>query len=326
MSWTTDHPEPSVPQNAGVLVEIKAVSLNPVDYKLADIPVVSGQIQGRPVSQDFSGVVIQSSSDKWKVGDAVFGFAKNGALAERILARDDAIAHKPAGMSFAEAACIPTTYLTSLQVLRGIGVQKGSKVVVAGASGGCGLAGIELARAMVGPEGTVAGICSGKNMEFVKSLNLCDLVIDYTKAEELQPQSSPLNQYKFDALYDTVTSPDAKDTAPGGISYDRAIEPFLTPSAKVGAINGGATAWISALTGFQKLTTCWSRYQLFLANPNTADLEEILRLHQAGGYKCIIDSLHPFDDHGIATAFERLKSRRARGKICIDVKDASSTS
>ena len=80
-------------------------------------------------------------------------------MAERIVAADTDLALKPASLSHIEAASLPLVALTSLQSLKLNNVSTGHKVMVVGASGACGLLGIQLARALVGPHGKVAAIC-----------------------------------------------------------------------------------------------------------------------------------------------------------------------
>ncbi len=205
-----------------MLVHVRAAALNPIDYKLPSIPVMSWTLGSRPVSQDMAGTVQASRSPLFKAGDAVYGHA-TGAMAERVVANDTDIAPKPAGMTFVQAASWPTAALTSLQSLLAANVGANSKVIVAGASGGCGLTGIQIARALVGPGGIVAGICGPRNLEFVRAKGSCTHVLDYTQPDSILSAESPLRQHvPFDAVYDTVTSPEGSDSM-AGQTYDAAL-------------------------------------------------------------------------------------------------------
>jgi len=99
-----------------------------------------------------------------------------------VLVPDAMAAPKPEALSFAEAASLVTAALTALQALGGFGradLRPGQRVVVAGASGGCGSAGAQLARALVGPAGVVVGICSAASAPAVAALGCCDELLDY---------------------------------------------------------------------------------------------------------------------------------------------------
>ena len=74
------------------------------------------------------------------------------------------------------------------------GLTRGGSVCVVGASGGCGSAGLALARALVGPEGTVAAICGTDSVAAVEALGQASpgLVLDYRKPEGITGAASPL--------------------------------------------------------------------------------------------------------------------------------------
>lgn len=313
---------PSVANKANTaLIEVRAVSLNPIDYKKQSIPILKWGLPNTPVSQDFAGVILElgpvDDTCAFKVGDAVFGNA-DSCLAEKIVVSLGDIALKPKNVSFIEASSMPTVFLTSLQALRAGGCTTGSKVVVAGASGGCGSAGVMLARHLVGPDGKVVGICGTSGMEFCKQLACTDELLDYRTPETLFAEQSALNTLKpFDMVYDTVTSPDEGD-AVNGQPYDAALRPYLRADGLVVAINGSAGRWIGALTGWQG-----AGYKLLLKARSQEQLREIAALVEQGVVRPIVDSVHAFTGEGASAAFDRLKSRRARGKVCVDVSNGT---
>ena len=117
---------------------------------------------------DFAGDVesMGSAVSKFVVGDEVYGKAK-GTLADFAVANPEEIALKPKNLSFSQAAAMALTYLTSLQALRDYGgLKKRGRVLIIGASGGCGIAALQLAKSM--GAGNVFAVCSGKNAELVK--------------------------------------------------------------------------------------------------------------------------------------------------------------
>src|SRR5438309_7377509 len=112
-------------------------------------------------------------------GDEVFGVCR-GSFAEHARARADRLARKPANLSFAQAAAVPTSAATALQALRNKGnVRAGQRVLIIGAGGGVGTFAVQLAK-VYGAE--VTGVCSTAKIELVRSLG-ADHVIDYTQVD-----------------------------------------------------------------------------------------------------------------------------------------------
>ena len=149
---------------------MKAAAINPVDYKLPR------SVAGKVVGFDVSGVIEKVGADvkDFQVGDDVFGSVsvvnrESGSLAEYAVLKMDGVAKKPEWLSFQHAAALPIAYLTGYQSLQMGNVKEGSSVLVIGASGGCGVAGVQLANAMGATR--IVGICSGKNFDFVRDVS-----------------------------------------------------------------------------------------------------------------------------------------------------------
>jgi len=121
-----DLPDP-VAGRKQVLIEVKAVSINPVDYKLNNIDTrfIPGAKLPKIVGSDFAGIIRTPSEgeSKFKAGDRVYGavsifFGKPGSLAELLVTAPENLRHIPDGMSFEEAASLPVAALTALNGLR----------------------------------------------------------------------------------------------------------------------------------------------------------------------------------------------------------------
>ena len=172
-----------------VLIDVRAAGVH-----IGDWHVMTGQpylmrIMGfgfrgpkaRVRGMDVAGTVaaVGANVSGFQPGDAVYGTC-DGAFAEHATARIATLAAKPAGLTFEQAAAIPTSACTALQALRDAGrITAGQRVLIIGASGGVGLFAAQIAKAF-GAE--VTGVCSGAKAELVRSVG-ADHVIDYTDTD-----------------------------------------------------------------------------------------------------------------------------------------------
>ena len=195
--------EKPVPKQDEILVRIHATTVNRSDCGWrAPHPFFSRLFTGllRPkqpiLGSELAGVVeaVGSAVSRFEVGDEVFG-VKAGAHAEYVCARESAaLAHKPAGMTFEEAAAVCDGAIIALTCLRKAGLRQGQSILVYGASGSIGTAGVQLARHF-GAE--VTAVCNTKNVELVRSLG-ADEVIDYTREDFTR------NGKTYDVVFDAV--------------------------------------------------------------------------------------------------------------------------
>lgn len=192
-----DEVDQPVPGEGQVLLRVKAAGLNYADWHMmTGEPTIMrlGTGFGGPKQRirgvDVSGVVEQVGPGvtEFAVGDEVFGSA-SGSFAEFALSTPTRLVHKPAGVSFAQAAATPMAGYTALKAVRGR-VVEGTRVLVLGAGGGVGSFAVQLAK-HVG--GHVTGVGSTAKVELIRSLG-ADAVIDYTS----EPVTGP-----FDLIVDT---------------------------------------------------------------------------------------------------------------------------
>jgi NADPH:quinone reductase-like Zn-dependent oxidoreductase len=166
------------PDKGQVRIKVRAVSVNPVDWKVAErTPAGTKVIAGK----DIAGVIdaVGEGAAPWKAGDAVVGIVAqgSGSYAEYALASTAAIAAKPKKMSFEEASGIPVVAETAWRAVVTVGnVQKGQRVLIHGAAGGVGSSAVQFAKAR---GAYVIGTASARNHAFLKSLGV-DETIDYT--------------------------------------------------------------------------------------------------------------------------------------------------
>lgn len=173
----------SNPRKGEVRVRVTASALNPIDWKVrsGEMAMMSGWRFPHALGSDFAGVVVEvgPSVRSFAVGEEVFGglnAMKGGAYAEELTAPASAIAKKPSGMSFRDAATLPVAGVAALQGLRDLGrVGQGTRVLVHGCTGGVGIFALQIARRM---GAHVTGTCSAANMDLARELGADD-VVDY---------------------------------------------------------------------------------------------------------------------------------------------------
>jgi NADPH:quinone reductase-like Zn-dependent oxidoreductase len=306
--------EKPTPTDEQVLVRVRAASINPYDWHfLEGTPkLMRGMIGGlrKPkdirLGADYSGVVeaVGKNVTNFKPGDEVFG-GRQGALGEYVCVKADrAIAHKPAELSFEQAASINIAGLTALQGLRDKGkVQPGQKVLINGASGGVGTFAVQLGKVM---GADVTGVCSTRNVDLVKSLG-ADHVIDYTKDDFTK------GDQKYDVILDNVAN--------RSLSECRHV---LTPDGRFVLIGGGSAneqGWIGPLAlPFKAMIYSWfvsQKMGMMMAETSQSDLAYLAELIQSGKIKPVIDRTYKLSE--AKDAFAYLEQGHARGKVILTV-------
>ncbi|CAM5317907.1 NADP-dependent oxidoreductase [Kitasatospora aureofaciens] len=170
-----------------VRVAVRAVGVNPIDRKQrsgelhALFPAVFPAVPGYEVS----GVVeaVGAEVTGFAPGDEVFGGLMGGGYAEHALLDADMLAHKPATLSWEEAAAIPVAAETSERVLDILGVRPGETLLVHGAAGGVGTVLLQFARA----RGiTVVGTASEANHAYLRELGAIPVTYGEGLAERVR--------------------------------------------------------------------------------------------------------------------------------------------
>ena len=297
-----------------VLVRVRAVGLNPYDWHfmrgepLLFRPVMGAGIRKprRPtiLGSDIAGVVEAVGKDvtRFRPGDEVYGTAGPGACAEHVAVPEKAVALKPAGATFEEAAAVPMAGLTALQGLRDFGrVQAGQKVLVNGAGGGVGTFAVQVAKALGAAE--VTGVCSTGNVELVRSIG-ADHVVDYTKEDFAR------SDHRYDLVIDTV----------GNRSLG-ALRRAATPNGTVVLVGGGGGRLLGPIAQLirAKLLSPFVSQKLvsMLATRKAEDLDYLRELIEAGSIKPVLDGTYAFAE--TPEAMRYLERHHARGKVVVTV-------
>jgi NADPH:quinone reductase-like Zn-dependent oxidoreductase len=238
---------------------------------------------------------------KFEPGDEVFGDNYGGGwgtYAEYVCVPENALALKPANITFEEAAAAPQAALVALQGLRNVGqIQAGHKVLVIGASGGNGTYAVQIAKAF---EAEVTGVCSTRNIELVRSIG-ADHVIDYTQEDFAQTGE------QYDLIIGMAGYRPLQD-------YKRALRPGGIFVWSGGPLKGLFEAmalggWVSR--NENKKLTHLSHQQ------NQDDLVYMAGLMEAGKVKSVIDRCFPLKE--TAEAFRHYAAGHMQGKVVITV-------
>jgi NADPH:quinone reductase-like Zn-dependent oxidoreductase len=292
-----------------VLVKVHASAVNPGDWHLLRGKPFAIRLAGyglrRPKhaipGQDMAGEVeaVGKNVTGFRPGDAVFGEV-HGAYAEYTAVPADAIARKPANLTFAEAAAVPVAGFTALQGLRDAGkLQPGQEVLINGASGGIGTFAVQIARAL---GAHVTGVCSSRNVAMVRALG-ADRVIDYGREDFTQ------GSHRYDLIFDLVGNRSLTDCkrvlAPTGI--------YVPATDRLSRI---VAVFVAARLGDKRVAP-------LLAKPNRADLETLRCLLESGRVKPVIGERFTLGE--VPEALRRQGAGHARGKRVIAVTAAASS-
>merc|ERR550525_412332 len=239
-----------------------------------------------------------------------------GSLSEYILVDSSVIARKPLKCTAAEAASLSLVGQTVLDCLTAAAQPAGARVLVLGASGGGGTVAIQIfkARGLY-----VIGVCSGKNVDLLKSLG-ADEVIDYRASYWTQE----LQKSKVRCVFDFA--PSGRDSTASWHKSKQVLGPggkFITisgPDSEGRVLTFGVVSFL--LWNIGSVLGCCSRfrYKMVLKKAAAPKLDELATLVDEGKLKPVIEKIYGFEE--VITAFEHLMSGRAVGKIGVKVAKA----
>lgn len=295
-----------------VLIAVRAAGCGPdVMHVMTGKPYFARTMLGltKPkqttAGRDVAGTVVAVSDgvEGFAVGDEVYGAATSGSFAEYAVAPVTQLAHKPAALSFDEAAGVPVSGGTALQALQKAGVGAGSRVLVIGAGGGVGSFAVQIAVAM---GAVVTGVSSAAKASQVRELGASD-VIDYAR-QEIDRDG---------AVYDAII-----DTA--GNRKVALLRRALKPGGTL-VIVGGESAGGALLGGFLRalllpLRSPFARSHTLVGLISTESAEsytELARLADAGQLRPLIGATYPLAQ--AADAVRAVSTGHATGKVVVTV-------
>ena len=297
------------PKDDEVLIKVHATSVNDWDWCF---------VRGRPylyrlmfgllrpkvavLGAEVAGTVegTGKAARKFQPKDEVYGDISEagfGGFAEYVCAREDALGHKPAGMTFDQAAALPHAAGLALQGLVEIGqLQQGERLLINGAGGGVGIIGAQIAKHM-GAE--VTGVDSAHKLQTLSSMG-CDHVIDYQRADFTE------NGEHYDLILDTKTN---RST----FKYLRS----LSPRGRYVTVGGQLPRLLQAFCLAPFVSTfSGKRVRIVALKPNK-DLGYINDLFEARKLRCVIDGPYGLSD--VPRALQRFGEAEHVGKVVISV-------
>jgi NADPH:quinone reductase-like Zn-dependent oxidoreductase len=298
--------EPPVPKDDEIRVRIHATTVSRTDCALREgVPLVARVTTGlrRPrrkiLGSDLAGEVeaVGATVTEFEAGDRVFGINpwRFGAHAELLCMRAGAaLSQMPSGMPFEEAAAICDGAILALNALRPAGLIRGQTILIYGASGSVGTAGVQLARHL---GAVVTAVCNTKNIELVRSLG-AEEVIDYTQDDFMGSGQT------YDVILDAVGTLRFRDCR-------RSLRRGGVYLATDGFRNLLLSPW-TALIGPKRVR--------FSIPPRFTkkDVVFLRELIEAGEYRAVIDRRYPLEQVVEATRY--VETKQKTGNVVLTVR------
>jgi NADPH:quinone reductase-like Zn-dependent oxidoreductase len=302
------------PKDDEVLVKIHAATVNRSDAHTREanrsngplVMFISRVVSGwsgprqRILGTELAGevVAVGASVRKFAVGDEVFantGFSFGSHAEYATVAEGGRIALKPANMSFDEAAAVTDGALNCIWCFRSAHLRQDETILIYGASGSIGTAGVQLARSF---GARVTAVCNTKNVDLVRSLG-ADEVIDYLKEDFTR------NGKTYDVIFDAV----------GKHSFGRS-KGSLKPGGRYIATDHLGNLFLAAWTG-----RIGDKKVIFAIPPRYTqeDMLFLKQLIEAGNYRAVIDRRYPLEQVVEATRY--VETQQKVGNVVLSVTD-----
>ena len=303
------------PKDDEILIKVHAASVNDWDWCLMRgtpifIRLMCGLLKPKIKipGVDVAGQVEAVGRDikKFQPGDKVYGDLSEcgfGAFAEYVCAKENALALKPAGMTFVEAAAMPHAAMLAIQGLRDQGqIQSGQRLLINGAGGGVGTLGVQVAKS-IGVK--VAGVDHSEKLQMMRSIGFDD-VIDYTKEDFTQTGQ------RYDLILDTKTNRSV-------FKYARA----LYPNGTYVTVGGNVARLFQALILGPIIRLLTKKNIRVLGLKPNKDLDYLNELFEAGKIRPVIDG--PYKLNEVQEVIQRFGDGVHKGKLVISLESCINT-
>ncbi|MDH0760176.1 NADPH:quinone oxidoreductase family protein [Pseudomonas juntendi] len=299
-----------LPKNNEILLDVQAAGVN-----FPDTLIIEGKYQFQPPlpfspGGEAAGVVaaVGEKAGAFKVGDRVMALTGWGAFAEQVAVPFYNVLPIPASMDFTTAAAFGMTYGTSMHALRQRGqLQAGETLLVLGASGGVGLAAVEIGKAMGAR--VIAAASSADKLAVAKAAG-ADELIDYSQASLREEIKRLTNGQGVDVIYGPV----------GGELFEQAVRGLAWNGRLlvVGFASGTIpqlAANLVLLKGAAVLGVFWGAFAQRQPQDNAANFQQLFAWHAQGKLKPLVSQTYPLAEAG--AAIEKLGQRQAVGKLVV---------
>ncbi|GKU09503.1 zinc alcohol [Fusarium langsethiae] len=292
-----------------ILVKVIAAAVNPADYKLPEIGIISKLFIKKPATPgfDFCGRVVAThdSEQGFSEGQLVYGalspLSEHGTLSQLTIVPTSECVPLPDDIDPHEAAAMGTAGLTAYQALIAGNATQGSRVFINGGSGGTGTFGIQWAKAL---GSHVTTTCSTANVELCQRLG-ADVVIDYKKVDIISELEK--NSEEFDIVVDNVGTPGLYENSHRFVKPDGVyLQVHFNMTALRRAIQ---PAWLG---GGRR------QHKIVGLKIKTDDLAQLGKWLREGKVKPVIET---WEWENVPKAYTKLKSGRTVGKIVVRVPD-----
>ncbi|HBM65521.1 MAG TPA: NADPH:quinone oxidoreductase [Pseudomonas sp.] len=297
-----------LPKKNEILLDVQAAGVN-----FPDTLIIEGKYQFQPPlpfspGGEAAGVVaaVGEKAGAFKVGDRVMALTGWGAFAEQVAVPFYNVLPIPASMDFTTAAAFGMTYGTSMHALRQRGqLQAGETLLVLGASGGVGLAAVEIGKAMGAR--VIAAASSAEKLAVAKAAG-ADELIDYSQANLREEIKRLTGGQGVDVIYDPV----------GGELFEQAVRGLAWNGRLlvVGFASGSIpqlAANLVLLKGAAVLGVFWGAFAQRQPEDNAANFHQLFAWHAEGKVKPLVSQTYPLAEAG--AAIEKLGQRQAVGKL-----------
>lgn len=286
-----------------LVVRVRAAALNPKDglFRRGLYRRISGSRFPKRTGCDWAGEVLSVGEgvSGWQSGQKAWGTLneyrfERGSLAEQALTFASECGPLPKELSFEEAAGIPLAAQTSLQALRDVAtLSPGDAVLIHGASGGVGVFALQIARALGAAH--VTSTSSPGNFELCRALG-ADETLDYETGEALR------GKHRYRVVFDAM----------GNLSFGAVCHTLQPRGRYVSTVPSLRLGLDIART-----VVASRRAGLVAIRSRTGDLEALAGMISDRKLRPVVDQIFDFED--AQSAFARLESRRARGKIIVRI-------
>jgi NADPH:quinone reductase-like Zn-dependent oxidoreductase len=303
-----------IPKDDEVLVKVHAVSINDWDWGLLQgTPFLNRILNGllkpkrKILGSDIAGRIeaVGKNVEQLQAGDEVFGDLSGGwgGFAEYVCARENALALKPAGMAFDEAAAIPQAAMLAVQGLLDKGqIQSGQKLLINGAGGGVGTFAVQIAKLY---NAEVTGVDSTGKLDMMRSMGF-DHVIDYTQEDFTKTGQC------YDLILDVKTNRSMFD-------YTRA----LRPNGIYVTVGGDMIRLFQAFILGPWISMINKKKIRVVGLKQNKDLAYMNELFEASKVKAVMDG--PYKLSEVPEAMQYFGEGNHKGKIIIAVEQNKKT-